>query len=470
MSERRLSLLQAVSVNMAMMVGVGPFITIPLFVATMGGPQSMIGWVLGAVVAICDGLVWSELASAFPGSGGTYHFFDAIYGQKWLGRLLKFLFVWQFLFSGPLEIATGALGLGAYASYLFPVLETSAWSLGTWVVTYSQLGSILAVLGIVMLAYRRIEAAGRLMVIFWAGMLATVGVVLVASWSNFDARIAFDFPPGAWTLDSKFAVGLGAALGIAMYDYLGYYQVCYLGDEVENPSKTIPRSILISVVAVSALYMFMNLGIMGAIPWRMVIASKSIASDLLLHVSGTKSAAVITVMILWTGTAATFSAILGYSRIPYAAAKSGHFFRGLAATHPKGDFPHRSLILIGLVAAFACLAEIETVIAALLTSRILIQFVGQIITVWYIRSQPHLAQALRFRMWFYPLPALVALIGWLWVFCASPSLARQYGILSALAGIVVFVLWDRWTTNRLKSDSTEIAGVSGPTSDQRHRA
>ena len=118
-----MTLLQAVSLNMGMMVGVGPFITIPAFVATLGGPHAMIGWVLGAIVALADGLVWSELAAAFPGSGGTYHFYDAVYGEARSGRLLKFLFVWQFLLSGPLELASGAIGLSLYAGYLAPGLS-----------------------------------------------------------------------------------------------------------------------------------------------------------------------------------------------------------------------------------------------------------------------------------------------------------------------------------------------------------
>src|SRR5205807_8034015 len=111
MHKRRLTLLQAVSLNMGMMVGVGPFITIPMFVNELGGPQAMVGWVLGAMIAAADGLVWSELAAAFPGSGGTFHFYDAIYGSARLGRMLKFLFVWQFLFSAPLELGSGAVGL-----------------------------------------------------------------------------------------------------------------------------------------------------------------------------------------------------------------------------------------------------------------------------------------------------------------------------------------------------------------------
>src|SRR4051812_13685740 len=174
MLRRRLSLLQAISLNMAMMVGIGPFITIPTFLATLGGPHAMLGWFLGAVVALADGLVWSELAAAFPGSGGTYHFFDAIYGESRLGRMLKFLFVWQFLFSAPLEVATGAIGLASYVGFLWPALKGTAWSrhlalplVGdvAWTVSNGQLLAMLVMALIIGLAYRRIEVAGRLMVV-----------------------------------------------------------------------------------------------------------------------------------------------------------------------------------------------------------------------------------------------------------------------------------------------------------------
>src|SRR3954454_5519231 len=172
MLRRRLSLLQAVSLNMAMMVGIGPFITIPDFIATLNGPQAMIGWVLGALVALADGLVWSELAAAFPGSGGTYHFYDAVYGNSRVGRLLKFLFVWQFLFSAPLEVATGAIGLAQYVGYLWPVFKQTAWHWQTagalpivgaldWEVSRGQILAMGVMLAITGLAYRRIEVAGR---------------------------------------------------------------------------------------------------------------------------------------------------------------------------------------------------------------------------------------------------------------------------------------------------------------------
>jgi amino acid transporter len=451
MLHRRLTLLQAVSLNMSMMVGIGPFITIPDFVATLGGPHAMIGWVIGALVALCDGLVWSELAAAFPGSGGTYHFYDAVYGRSRVGRLLKFLFVWQFLFSGPLEVATGAIGLARYAGFLWPVLKNPAWRwsldaplIGAidWRVENGQLFAMLVMAAVTALAYRRIETAGRLMVVLWLGMLATVAWVILAGLSHFNPSLAFDVPRDAWTLDARFATGLGAALGIAMYDFLGYYQICYLGDEVAEPARNLPRSILISVVLIAAIYLTMNISILGVLPWREVAQSKHVASDLMLRLHGDTAARFVTVMIIWTAMASTFAALLGYSRVPYASARAGQFFSALGVTHPTGDFPHRSLLLIGALAVVACLADLTTVIAALLTSRILIQFVGQIATIAYVRANPALASRLTFRMALYPLPGLIALVGWLYVFGASGGRTLIYGMGSLILGMVVFAFWD----------------------------
>ncbi|MDG3003371.1 APC family permease [Paludisphaera mucosa] len=448
MLQRRLRLLQAVSLNMSMMVGVGPFITIPAIIATMGGPQAMLGWILGAVVALADGFVWCELASAFPGSGGTYHFFDAAYGESLLGRSLKFLFVWQFLFSGPLEVATGAIGLAQYVSFFFPQLQQPAWNWGVIipgldspVPWFNVLG--VAVMGLVtFLAYRRIEVAGRLLVVLWVGMLFTVGWVIATGLSHFDARLAFSFPEHAWDATSANATGLGMALAIAMYDFLGYYQICYLGDEVEDPSRTIPRAILISVLAIAAIYLTMNVCILGVLPWQDAMRSTHVASDMMERVLGSRAAGFLTVMIIWTALASTFAALLGYSRVPYASAKAGHFPRFFAATHAEGDFPHRSLMLIGGLGMLACLADLGTVIAALLTSRILVQFVGQIATVFWLRRNPEVMARLRFRMPFFPIPAIVALVGWLFVFGTSKWMIIAYGLGSLVLGVVVFMIWD----------------------------
>jgi amino acid transporter len=448
MLQRRLRLLQAVSLNMSMMVGIGPFITIPTFVAVAGGPQAMVGWVVGALIALCDGLVWCELAAAFPGSGGTYHFFDAAYGESRAGRLLKFLFVWQFFFSGPLEVATGAIGLAQYASYFFPSLKEPAWSwrpVLPWAdaeVVWGQVAAIGVMALVTALAYRRIEVAGRVMVILWVGMLLTVGTVIAAGIGHFDPALAFDFPPDAWRPTGAHLAGLGMALAIAMYDFLGYYQICYLGDEVADPERTIPRSIIISVSVIALAYLAMNVSILGVLPWRDVVKSHHVASDMMLRLFGSRAAGLITLMIVWTALASTFAALLGYSRVPYASARAGHFFRFFGRLHPSGQFPHRSLLLISAVAAFACLFTLETVIAALLASRILIQFVSQIATVFLLRTRPGARRVLPFRMPLFPLPAVIALLGWLFIFGTSDALVLVYGLLTLQLGIEAFQAWD----------------------------
>jgi amino acid transporter len=447
MLKRRLNLLHAVSLNMSMMVGIGPFITIPTLLGTMGGPQAMLGWILGGLVALSDGLVWSELAAAFPGSGGTYHFYHAVYGESRVGRLLKFLFVWQFVFSGPLEVATGAIGVALYLGHFVPALDRVAWKWNgivpvvQWSIKWNQLAAIGVLAFVTFLAYRRIAAAGRLMVIFCAGMLMTVAWVIATGMIHFEAAKAFDFPAAAWQIDRQWVIGLGMALGIAMYNFLGYYQICYLGDEVADPARTLPRSILISTVVICLVYFLVNLGIVGVLPWHQVVESSRVVSDLMLATQGARAAELATAMIVWTAVASTFAAVLGYSRIPYASAQAGHFFRVFAATHPTGDFPHRSLLLVSGIAMIACLADLETVILALLTARIPIQFVGQIATVFYWRSRAHGGPPV-YRMPLYPLPALVALLGWIYVFATSKPHVIIYGLGSVLLGFIAFFVWD----------------------------
>jgi amino acid transporter len=274
-------------------------------------------------------------------------------------------------------------------------------------------------------------------------MLATVAWVIAAGLLRFDPALAFGVPEGAWNPDARFINGLGLALGIAMYDYLGYYQICYLGDEVADAPRTIPRSILISVVAIALVYLIMNISILGVLPWREVAKSEHVASTFMFRLHGAAAARVVALAIVWTALAATFAALLSYSRVPYAAARSGHFFHALAKTHPRGEFPHRSLLLVGGLAVLPCLADLGTVIAALVTSRIVIQFAGQIATVFYLRTRPELSSRLRFRMWWFPAPALFALFGWLFVFATSEYRIRVYSLGSLGLGAAVFVAWEQ---------------------------
>jgi amino acid transporter len=229
---------------MSNMVGVGPFITIPLIIASMGGPQCMLGWLLGAILALSDGLVWSELAAAMPGTGGTFLYLCQAFRQTSLGGLLPFLFIWQFIFSGPLEIASGYIGFAQYVGYFWRGMGPGQ----------TRLVSMAAGALVIVLLYRRITAVGRLTVVLWIGMLVTVLWFIGSGLGNFHPRVVVDFPPHAFTFSTGFAAGLGSAMLIAMYDYMGYYDICYVAGEVQNPARVIPRSILYSVVAVAGIY------------------------------------------------------------------------------------------------------------------------------------------------------------------------------------------------------------------------
>jgi len=278
---RGIGLGSATALNMIDMIGVGPFITIPLIVTVMGGPQAMLGWVLGAVLAICDGLVWAELGAAMPGSGGSYRYLKEIYGPQKLGRAVSFLFIWQLSFSAPLSIASGAVGLSQYAAFFWPGLER-VWAartlslnlplLGQLQVSWVAMPATLLAIGVVLftafLLYRRITAISRLSTLLWAGVMGTIGWIIFAGLTHFNARQAFDFPTGAFSLSRDFFHGLGGAMLIAAYDYWGYYNVCFLGDEIKNPGKNIPRALLLSILAVACLYVVMNISILGVVPWR----------------------------------------------------------------------------------------------------------------------------------------------------------------------------------------------------------
>lgn len=423
------------------MVGVGPFITIPLIIASMGGPQCMLGWVLGAVIALCDGLVWSELAASMPATGGTYVYLREAFQKTNFGGLLPFLFIWQFIFSGPLEIASGYIGFAQYVGYFRPGMGTAA----TRAVSMS-----VGVLVIVLL-YRRVTSIGKLTVVLWAGMLITVLWVIVAGLNHFNAKVVFDFPPNAFRFSTGFVAGLGSATLIAMYDFLGYYDICYVGGEVKNPGRVIPRSIVYSVLAVASIYALTNLGLIAVVPWREAVHSKFIASDFMLRLYGPRAASGVTVLVLWTALASVFALLFGYSRIPFAAAMNGHFFKIFARLHPRGEFPHVSLLVMGGISIVASWWTLDDVITALVTSRILIQFIAQIFALGYLRrTRPEMPRP--FRMWLYPLPAAIAFVGWVFLFLTSGWKFAGFGLLTLLAGIGAYWIWTRNEISKSRAD------------------
>ncbi len=435
--ERGLGVVQAAALNITNMVGVGPFITIPLFLMAMGGPQAMIAWVIAAILVLCDGLVWSELGAALPGSGGSYHFLRQIFGRYPWGRVIPFLFIWQFLISGTLELASGYIGALEYVKYALPRLEPA---LLRWHVPGGMSALAAAGCGIIALMLcGRIRVIGWVAVTWCVGTLVTILVVIAAGMMHFN-RSLLHMPPGAFHVNLAWVIGLGGAMRIAVYDYLGYYNICYLGDEVRQPARTIPRAIIWSVIIIAALYLTMNVCIIGVVPWQEAIKSENIAATFMERLFGRRIAIGFTGLIIWTAAASCFAMTLGYSRIPYAAAREGDFFRVFARLHPRGKYPRLSLLTISGLTALFCFLPLQQVIDAAVTVRILVQFVGQIVALHILRTmRPEVP--LPFRMWLYPLPAAIALVGWIFMWATSGWVLLLAGFGVIAVGAVVFAIW-----------------------------
>jgi fructoselysine transporter len=429
---RKINLLQATAINMIDMVGIGPFVVMPLVIHLFGSGMFLWAWIFGAFIALVDGLIWSELGAAYPQAGGSYQFLRVAYGPRW-GKMMSFLFVWQTCIQAPLVVASGAIGFAQYFNYLVP--------LNWW---QAKLVSGTVVILIVFLLYRRIETIGKISVLLWAGVLITITWIIwggmrhgttgynlftITSTDNF-FNIAF------WML-----VGQGSVQTI--YSYLGYYNVCHLGGEIKNPAKNIPRSILISVIGIAVLYLWMNVSIVRVISWQKAQDSPSVVSLFMETLYGPVAANIATILILWIAFASLFAVVLGYSRVPYAAAADDSFFPIFKKLHPTKNFPYISLLFIGALGfLFSMLFKLVYVIKAILAMRILIQFIGQAVGAVLLRRR-YGKEKLPFKMWLYPLPVILAILAWLFAFYSTGIFALVGLGIATLGLLVYFVTFGR---------------------------
>jgi len=456
--ERGLGLIEATSLNVTFMVGIGPFVVIPLMVQAMGGPQCLVAWVIGAALALMDGCVWAELGAAMPQAGGSYVFLREAYGPGKWGRLLSFLYIWQTLFQGPLSVASGALGFAGYASYLTAKSTGASRLLQPFGAHADSAVAALAVVAAVALLYRRITVIGKISVALCVVVVGTILWLIFGGFfggkGHFNPSLVLTFPPGAWNFSWIFLAGLGHASVQAVYSYLGYYNVCNLGGEMKDPGRNIPRAIFISIVGIALLYFAMQTSILGVVPWQEAARTKAVVSLFVEKVYGSGWATAATWLILITAFGSIFSATLGYSRIPYAAALDGNFFSVFGRVHPTKRFPHISLLALGLTAIFFCLAlSLGQAIRAILAMRCLVQFVAQAFGLMLLhrrwRADRHSdekqnANRWPFRMWMYPVPVLIAIAGWAAIFVSTGRKPMLASLAAASAGIVLYLARARY--------------------------
>jgi APA family basic amino acid/polyamine antiporter len=450
--ERRIGLRSAVLFNMLEMIGVGPFITLPLVIAAAGYRLSMGAWLLGATVAVADGLVWAELGAAFPRAGGSYAFLREIYGPDRAGNWLSFLYVWQLSFSAPLSIASGCIGLSSFLAWFWPGLDAAPFP-AMHGLHYSNIAAAAACLTVTALLYRNLSSITRLAWILFAGVMAAMTGVIVSGFAHA-ATTGWHIPAAPAQSFGLALAGLSQATLIATYDYWGYYNITFLGSEVRQPEKTIPRSILLSVLFVALLYVAMNVAALPAIRDAATNAASGATNALRLQLVADIAGSafglwfghLVASLVIWTAFASVFSLLLGYSRVPFAAARDGNFFRFLDKVHPRYGIPHRSLIALGLVATAFCFFSLQQVITMLVITRILLQFFLQQVGVILLRiKRPQLERP--FKMPLYPLPPIVAMAGFAFMLMnrrhAIAGLIVAAGI--ACSGTILYV----WRARRL---------------------
>jgi amino acid transporter len=434
--DRGLGLVQAISANIIVMIGIGPFLTIPFMLAAMDGPHIIYAWLAGAILALCDGLVYAQLGAALPGSGGPYVYLREAYQPFGVGPLMGFLFIFQVMLVAPLSIASGAVGFADYLRYYR--------TMGDW--THHAIAAAVAA-GMTALLYRNIREVGRLSVVMLVVVVGTVGWVIVAGLFQFSLARAFDFPAAASTFDRSLLARIGAVALLAMYNYGGYNNVCNIAEEIRDPRRNVPRAIVWSILVVVALYVVMSTVIIGVIPWTEARQTRTIASVFIERTfanasAGRAAAAVMTALILLVTASSLYGVILGYSRIPFAAAREGQFFRVFARVHPTKHFPHVSLLTLGALTIPFCFFSLGQIVSWLILVQIVSQFVWQCAGVILLRRyRPDVPQP--FVMWFYPAPALVALALWIYVFVSAPVSGMLFSLGVVAAGGAAYFVFIR---------------------------
>jgi amino acid transporter len=428
LTNRKINLLQATSINMIDMVGIGPFVVMPFVVSQFNNGLFLWAWIFGAITAFIDAMIWSELGAAYPLAGGTYNFHRIAYREKY-GKLMSFLFVWQTSIQAPLVVASGAIGFAQYLTYIVDLTAIQEKIIS---------GSL--VILVFILLYRKIETIGKISVVMGTIVVLTILWIIISGLTHQQNPVEL-IPKGE---DSFFSYAFWAAVGQGsvktVYSYLGYYNVCHLGGEIKKPEVNIPRSIFISIAGIAVLYLLMNISVMGVIRWQSVLeGDKYLVSAFMENIYGYKAGVIVTVLILCIAFSSLFAVVLGYSRVPYAAAVDGNFFKIFSRLHPTKNFPYVSLIFLCCLGfVFSLFMKLSTVISSILAMRILVQFIAQGIGVSLLRNRLG-SKHLSFKMFMFPAPVILSIAIWLFLFISTGWFAL-YGTLIALLGVMVYYL------------------------------
>jgi amino acid transporter len=347
---------------------------------------------------------------------------------------MSFLYVWQTIIQAPLVAASAAIGFASYFLYLMP--DLAVWQ------QKAVSGSVIILVTI--LLYRKIESIGKIGVLLWIGVIATLAWIIFGGVTKGNFGLPITEFTSSFSFNTLISFGFGQACVKTIYSYLGYYNVCHLGGEISKPEKNIPKSMFISVIGIAILYLLMNISITSVIPWQEIKAwqdagtNNFVVSIFFEKLYGHFAANIATIMILWVALASLFAVLLGYSRVPYAAAVNGNFFAFFGKLHPVKNFPYVSLLVLSSLAfVFSLLFRMSEVISGILAMRIIIQFIGQAIGVVLLRNKKANSN-LPYKMPLYPIPVIAAIIMWSLVFYATGLKVITMFVAVVGSGLLVF--------------------------------
>lgn len=456
---------QACAFNTMMMFGTGPYISIPYCLAETSppGPQAMIGYSMAAVGCLADSFVWGELGSRFPMSGGSYIYLRECFGPGTWGDLAAFIYLWQFWVSGPAEVASGFIAISEYLVYIHGAADY-------WTKALTALGLTIAS---TLLLLRRVSDTGIVVYVLWFITMASMIFVLIAGFANFDPN-NFQLPDNPWgdpktTSTSAFILSLGGACRFGVYDFTGYYDVCSMGGEVRKPRTTIPRSCIITCAIVLVVYLSVYASVIGYLPWYgedgfvEIVLSESDSAAYIMAIFAEKLAGrafaiffVLVVVVVIFGS--VFSMLAGMMYLPGAAAETGLFFSVFARRSKVAcsqDVPVLSLLTIGTLACGWCFFSLDTVVDAMTTMLVLVQFIGQAFGLcalrWQIARGKRADDPAAWKIKFLPLVIIPQLAIFFFIFATTDNyLIRgtdpilDLALLFIFVGVVVFFIQQKF--------------------------
>ncbi|MBV8452769.1 MAG: amino acid permease [Deltaproteobacteria bacterium] len=449
---RVLGLWSAVSIVVGTVIGSGVFLVPSTMIRDVGSVRTLfIVWLVAGLLSLFGALTYSELAAAMPEAGGEYVYLSAAYGPFW-----GFLYGWtQFWVAKSGSIATLAAGFYTYLTLFFPVLGVSLAVIPLHIgpggnlleIHYGQLVAIALILILGGVNYIGVRAGGNVQIfvtIIKMGLIAGLIAVGLLSGKGDFSHFGAHFSAG------QGIAGFFAAMVSALWAYDGWNNVSMISSEIREPQRNLPRALIFGTAAVIATYVLINIAYFYVLGPAQVAASHRVASDMMSSLYGRGAAGLVSVAVLISIFAALNGSILSGSRVPYAMARDGLFFRPAAAVHPHFHTPGKAMLMLCFWSCVVILSGWYDDLYNFVIFGSWILYLMTAVSVFVLRrKQPNLVRP--YRVTGYPLvPVLFVIVAALLLFSTLHTRPREsiMGLGLMALGIPFYLYWNRRRTAR----------------------